>query len=726
MSEKTTLKSLTDRLSSFTKESPREKLALGLVLSLSAFLTLYRLPDEGYGNVYYTAAVKNMLRSWDNFFFVSFDAGFVTVDKPPLGLWIQAASAWVFGFSDWSVLLPQAIACILSVALLYHLVSRTFGSYAGLIAALVMTVTPIVIPTSRNNTTDMLVVLAVLVGTYFVLRAAETGRRRWLFGSMIAVGLGFNIKMMQAYLVLPAFYLVYLLGTDISMRRRITNLILATGVLAVVSFAWATVVELTPSSQRPYIGSTTNDSIFSLIFGYNGIMRLLGMGSGDSGGSGMGNVGAFNHGDPGPLRLFNQQLAGQIGWVLPIALVGLALLVYRQRHLLSLKEWSLDESPLNGRSRAVVLWGTWFLTATAFFSVAGFFHLYYLVMLAPAVAALVGVGLVELWSDYQKPGLQGWLLPATLVGTSAVQAYILLDYPDFSGTLIPVVVGVTLLSAAVLTAGRLRQSGQRTGRVVLASALGIGLLALLVTPTIWGAFAITSGTNVSLPSAGPSTMGIRGGGGTPAGPSAGPPAMGINGSGGAPSGDGAQPPQFDNGSYQPADTDDMSSGMAGFSSGELDSETNSALISYLEANQGDATYLAAVDGGSSTAAPLMLESDEPIISLGGFSGGDPVMDASELKELVESGELRYVVSSQMGGGPMGNSPAGMNDSDDQFPRGNSDDQFPRGTGGQESGTSQWIENNCATVPNDEWQSSDSGDEESAGYTLYDCTTSVSS
>lgn len=698
MSEKTTLKSLTDRLSSFTKESPREKLALGLILSLSAFLTLYRLPDEGYGNVYYTAAVKNMLRSWDNFFFISFDAGFVTVDKPPLGLWIQAVSAWVFEFSDWSVLLPQAIACILSVALLYHLVSRTFGSYAGLIAALVMTVTPIVIPTSRNNTTDMLVVLAVLVGTYFVLRAAETGRRRWLFGSMIAVGLGFNIKMMEAYLVLPAFYLVYLLGTDISMRRRITNLTLATGVLAIVSFAWATVVELTPSSQRPYIGSTTNDSIFSLIFGYNGIMRLLGMGSGDSGGSGMGNVGPFSHGDPGPLRLFNQQLAGQIGWLLPIALVGLALLVYRQRHLLSLEGWSLDESPLDGRSRAVVLWGTWFLTATAFFSVSGFFHVYYLVMLAPAVAALVGVGLVELWSDYQKPGLQGWLLPATLVGTGAVQAYILLDYPDFSGTLIPVVVGGTLLSAAVLTAGRLRQSGQRTGRVVLASALGIGLLVLLVTPTIWGAFAITSGTNVSLPSAGPSTMEIRG-------------------SGGAPLGDGAQPAQFDNGSYQPADTDDMSSGMAGFSSGELDSETNSALISYLEANQGDATYLTAVDGGATTAGPLMLESDEPIISLGGFSGGDPVMDASELEELVESGELRYVVSSQMGGRSMDNPPAGMNDSDDQS---------PMDIGGQESGTSQWIENNCATVPNDEWQSSDTGDEESTGYTLYDCTTSVSS
>ncbi len=256
MTGKTTVSSLSDRLSSLSDDTPTEKVALLGILCLSAFLDWYQISKEGYANLYYAAAVKNMLTSWHNFFFVSFDAGFVTVDKPPLGLWIQTASAWLFGFHGWSLILPQVIACLLSVALLYHIVGRTFDSRAGLAAALTMALTAVVIPTSRNNTADMLVVLGVLGGAYFVLRAAETGRRRWLFAAAAAVGLGFNIKMMEAYLVLPAFYLVYLLGAKVSIRRRITDLVLSTGVLFVVSFAWATVVTLTPASQRPGIRPT--------------------------------------------------------------------------------------------------------------------------------------------------------------------------------------------------------------------------------------------------------------------------------------------------------------------------------------------------------------------------------------------------------------------------------------------------------------------------------------
>ncbi len=444
MSDSSPIHSPFDSVSSLFEESFLERLVLGGILCLSAILTLFRLPSEGYGNLYYAAAVKNMLRSSENFFFVAFDAGYVTVDKPPLGLWIQTASAGLFGFNGWSMILPQAIACVLSVALVYVLVGRTFGSWAGVVAALTMALTPIVIPTSRNNTTDMLVVLAVLAGAYFLLRAAETGRRRWLFASMTAVGLGFNIKMMQAYLVLPAFYLVYLFASRMSVRRRFTDLVLATGVLSVISFAWATIVALIPAAQRPFIGSTDTNSIFSLIVGYNGIQRLLGinpggMTSGGSGGGGMAG-GGFSHGAAGPLRLFNQQLAGQISWLIPLALIGLLIAGYRYR----------DRWPLDAQSRSVVLWGTWFLTAATFFSVAGFFHRYYLVMLAPAVAALVGIGMTELWAAYRTSGPQGWLLPGALLVTASVQAYILLDYPTFAGVLQPVVLGGTILATAVL------------------------------------------------------------------------------------------------------------------------------------------------------------------------------------------------------------------------------------------------------------------------------------
>jgi 4-amino-4-deoxy-L-arabinose transferase-like glycosyltransferase len=190
---------------------PWYRLTLAGVLLLSAFLNLFRLTDEGYGNTYYAAAVKDMLTSWHNFFFASFDAGFVSVDKPPLGLWIQAASAYLFGFHGWALLLPQALAGILSVALLYHLVSRAFGPVAGIIAALVLAVTPVAVGVERTNNSDGLLVLTVLVGTWAVIRAAETGRVRWLLLGIVIVGLGFNIKMLEAYLVLPALYLLYFL-----------------------------------------------------------------------------------------------------------------------------------------------------------------------------------------------------------------------------------------------------------------------------------------------------------------------------------------------------------------------------------------------------------------------------------------------------------------------------------------------------------------------------------
>src|SRR5919202_3382502 len=257
---------------------PGHLLALTAVLVLSAFLNLFRLTNEGYGNPFYAAAVKDMLTSWHNFFFVSFDAGFVSVDKPPLGLWIQAASAELFGFHGWSLLLPQALAGVLSVALLYHLVSRTFGPVAGLVAALVLAVTPIAVAVDRTNLLDSLLVLTVLVAAWAVLYAAETGRLRWLLVGVVVVGLGFNVKMLEAYLVLPAFYLLYLVTAPLGWWRRLVHLGVATIVLLVVSLSWAVAVDLTPADQRPYVWNSSNNSELNLIVGWNGAARLLGGG----------------------------------------------------------------------------------------------------------------------------------------------------------------------------------------------------------------------------------------------------------------------------------------------------------------------------------------------------------------------------------------------------------------------------------------------------------------
>lgn len=215
--------------------------------------------------------------NWHNFFFASYDpGGFVTIDKPPVGFWLQVGSAKLFGFSPFSVLLPQAIAGVLSVFLLYHLIQRRFGVTAGLLAALALALSPISIVTNRNVTIDSTLALTLLVGAWAVLRAAETGRLRWLLLAAILVGIGFNIKMLEAYLVVPAFGLLYLLAAPKSIWKRIGHLALAGILLVVVSFSWIVAVDLTPASQRPYVDSTQDNSELTLALGYNGIERLLG------------------------------------------------------------------------------------------------------------------------------------------------------------------------------------------------------------------------------------------------------------------------------------------------------------------------------------------------------------------------------------------------------------------------------------------------------------------
>ena len=649
--------------------------ALATVLMLSAFLNLFRITQEGWGNSYYSAAVKNMLTSWSNFFFVSFDAGFVSVDKPPLGLWIQAASAWLFGFQGWALLLPQALAGILSVALLYYLMQRPFGPVAGLLAALALAVTPTIVATSRNNTMDMLVVLTVLVAAWAVLRAVETGRLRWLLLCTAVVGLGFNIKMLQAFLVLPAFYLLYLLAARTSFRRRLWHLGAATVVLAVVSLSWAVAVELTPEAQRPFVGSSNSNSTLELAVSYNGVERVLGVGGGGGPGGGGpgggtqqvgfiqgGGAGGFNeNGLPSPVRLLNQQLAGQVGWLVPLAAVGLLVAGWQ------LWRRGRPRLPLDLQQQALVLWGTWFGTAAAYFSIAGRFHRYYTVMLAPAIAALVGIGLRAMWKDYQRPGWRGWLLPLTLVGMAAVQVYILWDYEGWPLWIGPAISGLCLLGAGILAAGRLKigRGARTSSSSLLAGVTAVGVLALLIAPTAWASYnTFESGGGGGLVAVGPRPIATDGGPG-----GGGPPGDGRPG-GGGPGGSG-----------------------------------DTTLIEYLRANNGDAEYLVATDRAMS-ASPIILNTDEKVINLTGFEGHDPVFSAEEISGLVKEGAVRFFMV------PDGEAEA-------------------RGPGGPPGGSSDeavtWVQDNCEQVPQEEWQSPEAEGQGGPGggpggnRALYSCT-----
>ncbi|NJP06820.1 MAG: glycosyltransferase family 39 protein [Chloroflexaceae bacterium] len=627
--------------SRYTLRGSLHLVALGLILLLAALLRCANLEALGYANHYYTAGVASMLQSWQNFFFVAAEpGGSVSIDKPPVGLWLQAISASLFGLNGVAVLLPQIIAGILSVCVLYHLVKRTYGVPAGLLAALVLAITPIVVATDRNNTIDSTLILTLLLASWAFLKATEQGMLRYLLLGVALAGIGFNIKMLQAYLPLPAFYGLYLLGAKTPLWRKLANLALATVLLLAVSLSWAIAVDLTPADQRPYVGSSGNNSVITLMLGYNGINRLVGMeghgnqpeGSFDdddgrddqmatpsqadandgafqpgpgappmnaNGGPGApegpgGPGGGFpGTGQAGPLRLFTTPLSKEMSWLLPFGLFSIGLLTFRSR-----LRW-----PITAQHQAVVLWGGWLVTGVVFFSIAGFFHEYYLSSLAAPLAALVAIGAIELWRlRGEHPRLATRLL---LLATSVTLGLQLLTAYAFVGDAWWLAInGVLFASGAVLLLITVKRP--------LSSTVAIGFVtviaALLILPSIWSALTtINASANQSLPSA-----------------------------------------------Y---------SGQISGPANEGDVQVNQELIDYLGEHTQDTKYLMAVPS-SHEGADYVLAMNRPVLYLGGFMGQDEVASGADLSDMVAAGELRYIYwranTSESEANPMAMGPGGGN------------------------------------------------------------------
>lgn len=661
-------------------ERPWQRISLLVILLLATFLDFFQLRLNGYGNLYYAAAVKSMLASWHNFFFVSFDpGGFVTVDKPPLALWIQAASAKIFGFSGFSLLLPQAIAGVVSVYILYRLVRRTFGPAAGLLAALALALTPISVVMNRDNNMDTLLVLTLLLATWCVIKASETGGLRWLMLCAVLVGLGFNMKTLEAYLIIPALGLLYLLSSPLSWGKRVLHLALALLVLLVVSFSWLVAVDLTPASQRPYVGSSQTNSEIELALGYNGLQRLIGMSrpGADAGNrtapasasaqpasssarpGGLPAGGGANNpfsegGPPSILRMFTAQLGGQVSWLLPLALVSLVALGWQTRLRL----------PLSRQHQALVLWGVWLLTTGGFFSVASFFHSYYLVTIAPAICALSGIGLVLLWRAYRqgsRSAWRTWMLPLALLLTAAEQAYILLSYTPWNSVLTPLILVLSLLSALCLVLAKVRPD-MSLARVVQSPAVTVSMIALLITPAIWSVYSTLVPGSSSLPTGGPMLADSF----------------------------------FANFAREAGDNNAAGRGRAGGGMPGLDSEqADNKLIGYLEANQGSSRYLLATQNATS-AAPIIIATGKPVMAMGGFIGSDPILDQQKLEDLVRAGTVHYFLLQR---------PVDANSLPASI-RAEVGSMF--GHGGSPFGntaTTGWVQKNCKLVPTNLWQSS---------------------
>ncbi len=474
----------------------------GLVALLiaTAFLYLWRLGDSGYANTFYAAAAQAGSMSWKAMLFGSLDpSNAITVDKPPASLWLMGISGRIFGFSSWSMLVPQALAGVGAVWLLHSTVRRIAGSGAALVAGTLFALTPVAVLMFRFNNPDALLVLLMVAAAYAVTRAVEAAGPRWLILAGTLIGFAFLTKMLQAFLVLPAFGLVYLVAAPTTLRRRARDLLAAVAAVIVSAGWWVALVELWPAGSRPYIGGSTNNSALELALGYNGLSRLTGSSGGPGGGAGGGSGNGGFGGSAGLSRLFNDSIGGEISWLLPAALIALAggLWLTWRRHR-------------TDPSRAgLLLWGGWLLVTAAVFSeMSGTFHPYYNVALAPAIAAVIAIGGTLLWRA--RAMLTARLLLAAGIGVTGWWSRELLGrIPAWHSELRHVVLVATVVAMLAILAGPLL--GHR--RVATTVAGIAAAVALLAGPA---AFSLaTAGTphGGSIPASGPSVAGASGGGG---------------------------------------------------------------------------------------------------------------------------------------------------------------------------------------------------------------------
>jgi 4-amino-4-deoxy-L-arabinose transferase-like glycosyltransferase len=441
------------------------------VLGLALGLRVWRIDANGFGTEYYAAGVRSMLQSGSLFFYNAFDpAGALSLDKPPVAFWIQTAFAWVMGFSGWSIHLPQILAGTASVAILYRLVQRPFGAAAALIAALLLAITPISVAIDRSNNTDSWLVFFLLLAAWAALR----GRGLALVIAMAVLGVAFNVKMLAALICGPALLAGWWFSGTLAWSKRLGWMIAAGVTLVIVSLSWTVVFDLTPAKDRPFAGSSKGNSMLELIVVHNGFERFIfdrpQRPAPAQAQTANPQREMYDSVPVGPLRLAAPTLAGQFGWTLPLAMLGLALALGARRRL--------DQT-----LSSLALWSVWALTYAIVFSGAGgIFHAYYLSALAPPLAALAGIGCVLLW----RRGPEALALGLALCGVW--QVYIAGASLGWTSTWIGFPAVALLAAAATLWRGK------RPPAV-------IGGVALLILPIAWALSTIFMPGNHVLPSA---------------------------------------------------------------------------------------------------------------------------------------------------------------------------------------------------------------------------------
>jgi 4-amino-4-deoxy-L-arabinose transferase-like glycosyltransferase len=660
-----------------TRERLVEFGGIAAVLLLATFLDFYRVTRAGLGNNYYAIGVKSMSMNWHNFFFVAFDpGGFISIDKPPLALWLMVLSAKIFGYTSFGLMLPEALCGIISVWLLYSIVRATFGITPALIAAAFLATSPINVVVNRDTVLESPLIMVLLLATWAVLHATQRASWRWLLVSAVLVGLAFNIKMLEAYLVLPAFGLVYLFGAALSWRRRLLHLVAATAVLLVVSLTWAVAVDATPADQRPFVGSSSNNSVIDLIFNHNGLARFTATppqpaaGPSSTGGTTW-LLALFaptsphqDQGYAGPLRLIQPELGGQVGWFIPLALLGLLSGIWELRPRTLWQNGTLRA--LSATERQFTLWVLMFVVMAGVFSFAGHLNPQYLAVLGPVVAALAGVGLVGMWRDYATRSWRRGLLLVALPTALAEQYIILRVYPPVIANL-PLLIaplGVAAILALAIRFAFARRTPEEAsqplsraegGEVtparhpVAARALVFVVLAFVAcAPTLWTFDSLRTVNSGEFPLAGTGRQGDRF----------------------------LQPPHAD-----------------GY------------LLAYLSQHNPHTFFLI----GTLNVVPaegIIYDTGAPVMAFGGWGGGDQTVTTSELRTMIITRQIRYFL---LPSGNMYASQAAL-----FYPLVKHIKRH------YDTFISQWIGQHCSPVPPDQWSASSATSTTINPLQLFDC------
>ncbi|MDQ1128325.1 glycosyltransferase family 39 protein [Microbacterium sp. SORGH_AS_0888] len=648
---------------------------IGLVVLGVAAFALTAWGVAGSMSEYYGAIALSMSRTWTNFFFGAFDpAGTVTLDKIPGSFWIPALAVKIFGFSPAAVIIPNALAAVGAVLVAAFTARRLVGVTTGLLAGAIVATTPILVAVARSNQPESFFVLALSLVAWAAVRAVERASLRWYIVAGLMVALAFQTYMLEAWAVWPALAAAYLC-TRQRWWRRIWHSLVAGTISLAASVVWVTVVSLIPASARPYVGGTNGNNPWEMVFGYNGLGRFSATTSDD--GAYRSFTPAFS-GSPSVFRLFNEQLAGQIAWLIPAAALAIVVLAV-----------------LRWRPPIVVFLGGWLVTDAVMFSVVAGMHQFYTASLAIPLALLISLA----FGVARSRGLR-WPRIA-LLATGAVTAVGVASLYSAPSPAIAWVQAALALGGIALISVERRWMRLRAVTAIVVTA------GMLLTPAAWSLVTVWSPSSINPTAAG--VAGIDGGpggfgafGGTRPGAGVGAPGAGFRADGGMRGARGLGAGATPNGTGRRAPSG------AGSPFGASSTSANAALLEYLEAYRTDKTEYLVATFGAQTAASLIVESNGgSVLPIGGFDGSDSVPTLAQFQQLVADGKLTYVLGSGMGGGFGRGAFSAVGPAMQEQDGSTASAQTGRTARGAESTTtssstqqiSEWVTANCTIVPN---------------------------